>query len=96
MRQEIGGESTNCALWRTEFGRGNLPVIRQTMELIHYFRVIKSIRMSLAGHVTRMGERKDLYRDLVEKHEGKGPLGRPRRRWEDNIKMDLQEVGCGV
>jgi hypothetical protein len=40
-------------------------------------------------------ERRDVYRVLVEKPEGKGPLGRPRRRWEDNIKMDLQEVGCG-
>jgi hypothetical protein len=42
-----------------------------------------------------MGERRDLYRILLGKPEGKRPLGRPRRRWEDNIKMDLQEVGCG-
>jgi len=42
-----------------------------------------------------MGKRRCLYRVLVEKPEGKRPLGRPRRRWEDNIKMDLQEVGCG-
>ena len=42
-----------------------------------------------------MGERRGVYRILVGKHEGKTPLGRPRRRWEDNIKMDLQEVGCG-
>jgi len=42
-----------------------------------------------------MGERRDVYRVLVGKPEGKIPLGRPRRRWEDNIKMDLQEVGCG-
>jgi hypothetical protein len=42
-----------------------------------------------------MGERKCLYRVLVEKPEGKRPPGRPRRRWEDNIKMDLEEVGCG-
>ena len=43
------------------------------------------------------GERKGIYRDLVEKPEGKRPLGRPRRRWEDNKnKMDLREVGCGV
>jgi len=42
-----------------------------------------------------MGERKCVSRVLVGKHEGKRPLGRPRRRWEDNIKMDLQEVGCG-
>ena len=46
-------------------------------------------------HVARMGERRDVYRVLVGKPEGKSPLGRPRHRWEDNIKMDLQEVGCG-
>jgi hypothetical protein len=43
-----------------------------------------------------MGEKRGVYRVLVRKPEGKRPLGRPRRRWEDNIKMDLQEVGCGV
>jgi len=47
------------------------------------------------GHVAVMGERRGVYRVLVGKHEGKRPLGRPRRKWEDNIKMDLQEVGCG-
>jgi len=46
-------------------------------------------------HVARMGEGRGVYRVLVEKLKGKRPLGRPRRRWEDNIKMDLQEVGCG-
>jgi len=51
--------------------------------------------MRLAGHVARMGERRDVYRVLVGKTEGKRPLGRLRRRREDNIKMDLQEVGCG-
>jgi len=51
--------------------------------------------MSWAGHVARMGERKGVYRVLVGEPEGKKPLGRPRRRWEDNMKMDLQEVGCG-
>ena len=58
-------------------------------------RVIKSKRMRRAGHVARMGERKDVYRVLVGKPEGKRPLGRPRRKWEDNIKMDLQELLCG-
>jgi len=48
-----------------------------------------------AGHVTRMGEEKGVYRVLVGKPEGKRPLGRPRRRWLDNIRKDLQEVGCG-
>jgi len=55
--------------------------------------VIKST-MRWAGNVARMGERRGVYRVLVGKPEGKRPLGRPRRRWEDNIKMDLQEVGC--
>ena len=54
-------------------------------------RVIKSKRMRWAGHVARMEERIGVYRVLVGKPEGK----RPRRRWEDNIKMDLQELGCG-
>jgi hypothetical protein len=57
-------------------------------------RVIKS-RMRWAGHVTRMGEGRGVYRVLVGKPEGKRPLGRLRRRWEDNIRMDLQEVGYG-
>ena len=51
--------------------------------------------MRWAGHVARMVERRSVYRVLVGKPEGKRPLGRSRRRWEDNIKMDLQEVGCG-
>jgi hypothetical protein len=56
-------------------------------------RVIKSRRMRWVGRVARMG--RDLYRVLVEKPEGRRPLGRSMRKWEDNIKMDLQEVGCG-
>ena len=58
-------------------------------------RVIKSRRMRWAGHVARIGEERGVYRVLVGKPEGKRPLGRPRRRWVDNIRMDLQEVGCG-
>ena len=58
-------------------------------------RVIKSRRMGWAGHVARMGEERGVYRVLVGKQEGRRPLGRPRRRWVDNIRMDLQEVGCG-
>ena len=56
--------------------------------------VIKSRRMRWAGHVACVGERRGVHRVLVGKPEGKRPLGRPRHRWEDNIKMDLQEVGC--
>ena len=58
-------------------------------------RVIKSRRMRWAGRVACIGERRGAYRVLVGKSEGKRPLVRPRRRWEDNIKMDLLEVGCG-
>jgi hypothetical protein len=60
-------------------------------------RVVKSRRMRWAGHVARMGEDRVVHRVLVGKSEGKRTLGRPRRRWEDNIKIDLQEVlgGCG-
>ena len=58
-------------------------------------RVITSRRMRWAGYVARMGEETGAYRVLVGKPEGKRPLGRPRRRWVDNIRMDLQEVGYG-
>ena len=58
-------------------------------------RVVKSRRMRRAGHVARMGDGRGVHRVLVRKPEGKRPLGRPRSRWEDNIKMDLQEVGGG-
>ena len=54
-------------------------------------RVIKTRRMRWAGHVARMGEGRGVYRVLVEKPEGRRPLG----RWEDNIRIDLREVGCG-
>jgi hypothetical protein len=56
-------------------------------------RVIKSRRMRWAGHVARMGEGRGVYRVLVGKPEGESSLGRPRRRWEDNIKLDLREIG---
>ena len=58
-------------------------------------RVVKSRRMRWAGYVARMGEKRGVYRVLVVKPEGRRPLGRPRRRWVDNIRMGLQEVGCG-
>ena len=58
-------------------------------------RVLKSRRMRWAGHVARMGKRRGVYRVLVGKPEGMRLLGRPRRRWEENIKLGLQEVGCG-
>ena len=65
--------------------------------LSNIVRVVKSRRMRWAWHVACMGEGRGVHRVLMGKAEGKRPLGRPRRRWEDNVKMDLQEVvgGCG-
>jgi hypothetical protein len=59
-------------------------------------RMINSKRMRWAGHVARMGEKRNAYRILVGKPEGKRPLGRRRHRWMDNIKMDLREIGWDV
>ena len=58
-------------------------------------QVIKSRIMRWSGHVARVGEERGVYRVLVGKPEGRRPLGIPRRRWVDNIRMDLQEVRCG-
>jgi hypothetical protein len=58
-------------------------------------RQIKSRRMRWAGHVVRVGEEWEVYKILMGKPEGKRPLGRPRRRWEDGIRIDLRDTGCG-
>jgi hypothetical protein len=58
-------------------------------------RQIKSRRLTWAGHVTHMGEERKVYKVLVGKPEGKTPLGRLRRRYEEGIRMDLMEIGCG-
>jgi len=84
-RDEVTGE------WR-RLHNEEINVLYSSPNIV---RVIKSRRMRLAGHVARMGEEMAVYRVLVGKPEGKRPLGRPRRRWVDNIRMDLQEVGCG-
>ena len=64
------------------------------IKLQNYFNKVKSRRLRWAGHVAHMEQSRNAYRVLVGKPEGKRPLGRPRRRWEDNIKIDLREVGC--
>jgi hypothetical protein len=64
-------------------------------QILYTIRMIKLKRMRWAGHVTRMGKKRTAYRILIVKPEGKRPLGRPKRRWEDNIKMDLREMGWG-
>jgi len=84
-RNEITGE------WR----KSHNEELSDLYSLPNIVLVVKSTRMRWAGHVARMGEGRDVHRFLVGKREGKSPLGRPRRRWEDNIKMDLQGVGGG-
>ncbi|KAJ4449906.1 hypothetical protein ANN_01313 [Periplaneta americana] len=75
--------------WR-KFNNTELHALYSSPDII---RNLKSRRLRWAGHVARMGESRNAYRVLVGRPEGKRPLGRPRRRWEDNIKMDLREVG---
>jgi hypothetical protein len=84
-RDEVTGE------WR-QLHNEELKVLYSSPSI---FRVIKSRRMRWAGHVARIGGRRDAYRGLLVKPEGKRPPGRPRLRCEGNIKMDLQEVECG-
>jgi len=69
--------------------------LRDLYSLPNIVRVVKSRRMRWVEHVARMGEGRGVHRVIVGKPEGKRPLGRPRRRWEDNIKLDLREVGRG-
>jgi hypothetical protein len=84
-REEVTGE------WRILHNEE----MKDLYSLPNIVRVIKSRRLRWAGHVARMGEGRVVYRVLVGKPEGKRPLGRPRRRWEDNVRMALQEVGFG-
>jgi hypothetical protein len=84
-RDEVTGE------WR-KLHNGEFHNLYSSADII---RQVKSRRMRWAGHVARMGEGRNVYRVLVGKPEGKGPLERPRRRWEDGIKMDLGETGWG-
>ena len=81
----------HCGEWR----RLHKEELNDLYSSPNILRVIKSRKMRWAGHVARMGEERGAYRVLVGKSEGKRPLGRPRRRWVDNIRMDLQEVGRG-
>ena len=85
MKDEVTGE------WRRLHNEG----LNDLYSSPNIVQVIKSRRMRWAGHVARMGEERGVYRVLVGKPEGKRPLGRPRRRRVDNIRMDLHEVGCG-
>jgi hypothetical protein len=84
-RDEVTGE------WR-KLHNEELHVLYSSPSII---RIIKARRMRWAGHVARMGEKMNAYKLLVGKPEGRRPLGRPRRRWLDNIRMDLIKVGWG-
>ena len=84
-RDEVTGE------WR----RSHNKELNDLYSSPSILRVIKSRRMRWVGYVARMGEERVVYRVLVGKPEERRPLGRSRHRWVDNIRMDLQEVGCG-
>jgi len=76
-----------------EWRKLHIEELNDLYSLPNIVRAVKSRRMRWAAHVARTGEDRVVHRLLVGKPEGKRPLGRPRRRWENNIKMDLQEVG---
>jgi hypothetical protein len=78
-----------------EFGKLHNEELNELYSLPNIVRVVKSRRMRWAGHVACMGEERGVCRVVVGMHEGKRSLGRPGGRWEDNIKMDVQEVGGG-
>jgi hypothetical protein len=82
---------------RDEMARGRRKLHNEELRILYsspsIIRMIKGRRMRWAGHVARMEEKRNAYRILVGKPEGKRPLGRPRRRWVDNIKTDLREIG---
>ena len=88
-----GIESRWVEIFRTSPDRSHNEELSDLYSLPNIVRVVKSRRIRWAGHVARMGQGRGVYRVLVGKSEGKRPLGRTRRRWEYNIKMDLQEVG---
>jgi hypothetical protein len=92
LRRIFGPKSVEVTgQWR-RLHNGELHNLYSSSDII---RQIKSRRMRWAGHVARMGEGRNVYRVLVGKPEGKRQLERPRRRWEDGIKMDLREIGWG-
>jgi hypothetical protein len=89
LRKIFGPKREEDRSWRT-LHNDELHDLYSSPNIV---RVIKSRGMRWAGHVARMGEGRGVYSVLVERPEGKRPLGRPRRRWEDNIKMDLRKTG---
>jgi hypothetical protein len=93
LRRVFGTKSDEAT---GEWRKLNIDELNDLYSLPNIVRVAKSRRMRWVGHVARMGEERSVHRVLAGKPEGKKLLGRPRRRWEDNIKMDLQKVGGAV
>jgi hypothetical protein len=93
LLRRIFGHKTDEVTW--EWRKLHNEELGDLYHLPNIMGVVKSRRMRWAGHVARMGEGRGVHRVMVGKREGKSPLGKPRRRWEDNIKMDLQDVGGG-
>jgi hypothetical protein len=89
LRKIFGPKREEDGSWR----KLHYDELHDLYSSLNIVRVIKSRRMRWAGHVAHMGEERGAYRVLVGRPEGKRSLGRPRRRWEDNIKMDLGEIG---
>jgi hypothetical protein len=89
LRKIFGSKREEDGSWR-ELQNDEIHSLYSSLNIV---RVIKSGRMRWAGHVARMGEGRGVYRVLVGRPKGKRPLVRPKRRWEDNIKMDLREIG---
>jgi hypothetical protein len=89
LRRIFGPKREEDKSWRKSYN-DELHSLYSSPNIV---RVIKSRRMRWAGHVARVGEGRGVYMVLVGRPEGKRPLGRPRRRWEDNIKLDLREIG---
>jgi hypothetical protein len=92
LRRIFGPKREENGSWR-KLHNDELHNLYSSLNIV---RVIKSRRMRWAGHVARMGEGRGVYRILVGRPEGKRPLGRPRRRWEDNIKMDARQIIDGA
>jgi hypothetical protein len=89
LRRIFGPKREEHGSWR-KLHNDELHSLYSSQNIV---RVIKSGRLRWAGHVARMGERRGVYMVSIGKPGGKRPLGRPRRRWEDNIKSDLREIG---
>jgi hypothetical protein len=93
LRRIFGPKGDEVTGERRKLHNEELRILYSSPNIIRH---IKSRRMRWAGHVARVGEQRKVYRVLVRKPEGKSPLGRPKRRWEDWIRMDLREIGWGI